>query len=182
MAVLFFPNEFVFEQNKKCHTISKYELAKIHHKIRWQSIDKLLSDEIFAADKGEYVQLSCQLCRLEGGLLSQTGVEFSSWKWKSAFCTSSTLCMCDIPSGSQAALNRWQERQQILIPEHIEVLEHDIYTINAWVLTLERQSVSGMIQMMTILVIHDLNPNGASSINSQISNLGKNCLNCPVST
>ena len=64
------------------------------------------------------------------------------------------------------------ETQQILIPEHIEVLEHDIYTINAWVLTLERQSVSGMIQMMTILVIHDLNPNGASSINSQISNLG----------
>ena len=118
----------------------------------------------------------------EGVLLSQTGVEFSSWKWKSAFCTSSTLCTCDIPSRSQAALNRWQERQQILIPEHIEVLEHDIYTINAWVLTLERQSVSGMIQMMTILVIHDLNPNGASSINSQISNLGKNCLNCPVST
>ena len=43
------------------------------------------------------------------------------------------------------------ETQQILIPEHIEVLEHDTYTINAWVLTLERQPVSGMIQMMTIL-------------------------------
>ena len=51
MAVLFFPNEFVFEQNKKYHTISKYESYKIHHKIRWQSIDKLLSDEIMLLTK-----------------------------------------------------------------------------------------------------------------------------------
>ena len=30
-----------------------------------------------------------------------------------------------------------------------------------WVLTLKRQVVSGIIQMITILVIHDLNSNGA---------------------
>ena len=62
-----------------------------------------------------------------------------------------SLYVRHIPSRSQAALDRWQQRQQILIPEHIEVLKHDTYTINAWVLTLERQPVSGMIQMMTIL-------------------------------